>query len=52
MKTAAAILRDVVLLGLVGVCLWLFPKTTLAIEGVCGVGTLGLLLVERAMMKG
>jgi hypothetical protein len=48
-KTLANILRDLVLLGLVGLCVWLFPKTALAIEGVCGIGTLGLFLVERAM---
>ena len=45
----ANIARDLALVGLVGLCLWLFPKTTLAIEGVCGIGTLGLFLVERAM---
>ena len=49
MKTAANIVRDLVLLGLVGLCVWLFPKTTLAIEGLCGIGTFGLFLVERAM---
>ncbi|HKM89668.1 MAG TPA: hypothetical protein VJX29_03560 [Candidatus Acidoferrales bacterium] len=49
MKTLANILRDLALLGLVGLGVWLFPKTTLAIEGLCGIGTLGLFLVERAM---
>lgn len=49
MKLAVNILRDLALLGLAGLCVWLFPKTTLAIEGVCGIGTLGLFLVERAM---
>jgi len=49
MKTLANILRDLVLLGMAGICMWLFPKTALAIEGLCGIGTLGLFLVERAM---
>jgi hypothetical protein len=49
MKLVANILRELALLGLVGLCVWLFPKTTLAMEGVCGIGTLGLFLVERAM---
>ena len=49
MKTLGEILRDLVLLGLLGLCVWLFPKTTLAIEAVCALGTLGLFLVERAM---
>ena len=49
MKALGSILCDLVLLGLVALSLWLFPKTTLAIEGICGLGTLGLFLVERAM---
>ena len=49
MKTLTNILRDLVLLGLVGTCVWFFPKTALAIEALCGMGTLGLYLVERAM---
>jgi hypothetical protein len=48
-KILGEILRDLVLLGLVAICLWFFPKTTLVIEGVCGLGTLGLFLVERAI---
>jgi hypothetical protein len=48
-KTFGHILRDILLLALAGLCLWLFPKTTLAIEGLCGLGTLGMFLVERAM---
>jgi hypothetical protein len=46
-KLLAEILRDLVLLGVVAFCLWLFPKTVLAIEGVCGLGTLALFLLER-----
>ena len=49
MKRLGEILRDLVLLGLVGLCLWLFPKTVLALEGVCGIGTLALFIVERRM---
>jgi hypothetical protein len=48
-KTLEQILRDLALLALVALGLWLFPKITLAIEGVCGLATFGLLLVERAM---
>jgi hypothetical protein len=48
-KTIGSILRDLILLGFVGLSLWIIPKTTLAIEGICGLGTLGLFLVERAM---
>jgi len=46
-KAAAEILRDLVLLGVVGLLVWLFPKTALAIEGVCGLGTFALFLFER-----
>ncbi len=49
MRAAGEILRDLLLLGVVAACLWLFPKTVLAIEGVCGLGTLALFLVERHM---
>lgn len=49
MKFARDILRDLLLLAAVGLCAWFFPKTTLAIEGICGLGTLALFLVERAM---
>ena len=47
-KALGEILRDLVLLGVVALCAWLFPKTVLGIEGVCGLGTLALLLFERA----
>jgi len=46
-KLLAEILRDLLLLGVVALCLWLFPKTVLAIEGACGLGTLALFIVER-----
>jgi len=46
-KNLEEILRDLFLLSLLGLCFWFFPKTTLVIEGVCGLGTLGLFLVER-----
>lgn len=51
MKLAAEMLRDLVLLFLLGLCAWLSPKTTLAIEAVCGIGTLGLFLFERKILK-
>lgn len=47
MKSAGEILRDLLLVGAVALCLWLFPKTVLAIEGVCGLGTFALFLFER-----
>jgi len=50
-KRLGDILRDLVLLGLLALCVWLFPKTTLAIEGICGVGTLALFLFERSLFK-
>jgi len=46
-RALAEILRDVLLLGLVGACLWVFPKTVLTIEGVCGIGTAALFIIER-----
>jgi len=46
-KPLGGILRDLVLLGVVGLCLWLFPKSVLAIEAACGLGTLALFLFER-----
>jgi hypothetical protein len=46
-KTAGEILRDVILLGVIALLAWLFPKTMLVIEGVCGLGTLALFLFER-----
>jgi hypothetical protein len=49
MKTLANIVRDLALLAVVGLCVWFFPRTALVIEGLCGIGTLGLFLVERAM---
>ena len=51
MKILADIARDLVLLALLGVCVWFFPKTTLTIEAVCGVGTLALFLFERKIFK-
>jgi hypothetical protein len=50
-KPGAQIVRDLLLLAAAGVCLWLFPKTVLIIEGVCGLGTLGLFLVERRVAR-
>ena len=47
MKAFGEIRRDLLLLGLVGLSLWLFPRTMLTIEGVCGLGTLALFLFER-----
>jgi len=47
-KALGEVLRDLVLLVAVGLCAWLFPKTVLGIEGVCGLGTLALFLFERA----
>jgi len=44
-------LRDLILLAIFAVLLWLFPKTVLAIEGVCGVGTLVLFAVERGVAR-
>ncbi len=49
MKLLGGILRDLVLLAAVGLCLWLFPKTMLGIEGFCGLGTMGLYLFERSL---
>jgi hypothetical protein len=46
-----SILRDLLLLALLGALTWLFPKTVLAIEGVCGLGTLALFLVERGVAR-
>jgi len=48
-RTLGGMARDVVLLAAVGLCLWLFPKTALAIEGFCGLGTMGLFLFERSL---
>jgi hypothetical protein len=50
-STLGDIVRDLILLGLLGVCVWLFPKTALAVEGVCGLGTLALFLFERSLFK-
>ena len=47
MRAAGEILRDLLLLGLIALCCWFFPKTVLVIEGVCGAGTLALFLFER-----
>jgi hypothetical protein len=46
-KTLGEILRDLVLLALLALLVWLFPRTMLAMEGVCGLGTLALFLFER-----
>lgn len=51
MNPRAQILVDLILLAAAGVCLWLFPKTVLTIEGVCGLGTLALFLVERGVAR-
>jgi hypothetical protein len=48
-KLFGEIARDMVLLAAVALCLWLFPKTVLAIEGICGLGTMGLFLFERSL---
>jgi len=48
-KILGGIVRDVALLAAVALCLWLFPKTALAVEGICGLGTMGLFLFERSM---
>ncbi|HMD31215.1 MAG TPA: hypothetical protein VKG84_04840 [Candidatus Acidoferrales bacterium] len=50
MKTLGEIVRDLALLAALGLCVWYFPKTILAIEGVCGLGTLALFLFERSML--
>jgi hypothetical protein len=50
-KVLRDILRDLVLLGALALCVWLAPKTTLAIEGICGLGTLALYLFERSLFK-
>ncbi|HUK53464.1 MAG TPA: hypothetical protein VL099_09275 [Candidatus Binatia bacterium] len=44
-------LRDLVLLALLAVLAFIFPKTVLGIEGICGLGTLALFLVERGMTR-
>ena len=44
-------LRDVLMLAVFGLLLWLFPNTVLAIEGVCGLGTLALFFVERGVAR-
>ena len=49
MKLLSEIVRDVALLAAVALCLWLFPKTVLAIEGICALGTMGLFLFERSL---
>jgi len=46
-RAIGEILRDVLLLGIVAACLWVFPKTVLTIEGVCGIGTVALFIIER-----
>lgn len=43
--------RDLLLLALLGGLIWLFPKTMLTIESVCGLGTLALFLVERGVAR-
>jgi hypothetical protein len=48
-RSLLEILRELVLLAILGLCLRLFPKTALTIEAFCGVGTIALFLVERAM---
>lgn len=44
-------LRDLLLLASLVLLLWLFPKSVLAIEGVCGIGTLALFLFERRLAR-
>ena len=51
MKPGVQILRDVLLLAAAALCVWLFPRTVLTIESVCGLGTLGLFLVERRVAR-
>ncbi len=51
MSAASSIPRDLLLLVLLGLLLWLFPKTVLAIEGVCGLATLALFVVERGIAR-
>ena len=51
MSLGGSILRDLVLLALLGVLLWLFPRTMLLIEGICGLGTLALFIVERGVAR-
>ena len=51
MRILGDILREVVLLGLLGACAWWFPRTMLAIEAVCGVGTVFLFLFEQRVFK-
>lgn len=44
-------LRDLLLLIALGFLGWLFPRTVLTIEGVCGAGTLALFSVERGVAR-
>jgi hypothetical protein len=50
-KPGVQILRDLILLAAAAGCFWLFPKTVLAIEGVCGLGTAVLFVVERGVAR-
>jgi hypothetical protein len=50
-SAAGSILRDLVLLALLGVLMWLFPRTVLTIEAICGFGTFVLFLVERGVAR-
>jgi hypothetical protein len=44
-------LRDLFLLALLAALVWFFPRTVLTIEGICGLGTLALFLVERGVAR-
>jgi hypothetical protein len=48
---ARSILRDLLLLVLLGLLLWLYPKSVLFMEGICGLGTLALFVVERGVAR-
>lgn len=38
--------REILWLAALGLCVWIFPKTTLIAQAVCAVGTIALVRVE------
>ena len=41
--------RDIAWLAALGVCIWFFPRTLLAMEAVGAVGTIALFWVEKRL---
>jgi hypothetical protein len=41
--------RELAWLALLALCVWFIPRTTLAMEAVCGVVTIALFCFERSL---